>query len=153
MHKAQGISLDVANIEGSHINFAPGQAFVAVSRCRRKSGLHIANAHLMRVFASAAVHQYYEEAVRVDPAVLSSVEIRESAVNTPSHGEEEDREPASPPVGSTRRAGASAPKPEDMATQFQNGQHGEEYASLWPILVGWGIGLVFAGILLIMALL
>ena len=34
VHKAQGLTLDVVNIDGSHVNFVPGHVYVALSRAR-----------------------------------------------------------------------------------------------------------------------
>lgn len=64
VHKAQGLTLNVVNIDGARIDFAPGQVYVAISRCRTKAGLRIANAGMLRAFAAGCVGQYYRTATR-----------------------------------------------------------------------------------------
>ena len=65
VHKAQGMSLDIVNIDGSRINFAGGQVYVAISRCRTKSGLRIMNANKFNAFDRDTVERYYQNAKRL----------------------------------------------------------------------------------------
>lgn len=62
VHKAQGMTLDVVNIDGRRINFAAGQVYVAISRCTTKQGLRIANAGSFRAFTRPSVDGYYRTA-------------------------------------------------------------------------------------------
>jgi ATP-dependent exoDNAse (exonuclease V) alpha subunit len=64
VHKAQGLTLDVANVDGARITFAAGQVYVAVSRCRTKGGLRIRNANGFNAFTRPQVEEYYGNARR-----------------------------------------------------------------------------------------
>lgn len=64
VHKAQGLTLDVVNIDGNRVNFAKGQVYVALSRCRRKSGLRINNSNMFQAFTRPSVEEYYRNANR-----------------------------------------------------------------------------------------
>jgi ATP-dependent exoDNAse (exonuclease V) alpha subunit len=63
VHKAQGMTLDLVNIDGSRINFAAGQVYVAMSRCRTKAGLRVQNASQFAAFSRPAVERYYKSAL------------------------------------------------------------------------------------------
>lgn len=65
VHKAQGMTLDVVNIDGRKINFAAGQVYVAISRCRTKKGLRIQNANMFQPFTRQSVENYYVNANRL----------------------------------------------------------------------------------------
>lgn len=62
VHKAQGMTLDTVNIDGRKINFAAGQVYVAISRCRTKKGLRIQNANMFQPFTRESVENYYANA-------------------------------------------------------------------------------------------
>ena len=64
VHKAQGMTLDRVNIDGNRINFAAGQVYVALSRCRDVPGLRIQNSNMFEAFTRASVNRYYETAMR-----------------------------------------------------------------------------------------
>ena len=59
VHKAQGMTLDIVNIDGRKINFSAGQVYVAISRCRTKKGLRIQNANMFQAFTRKSVENYY----------------------------------------------------------------------------------------------
>ena len=65
VHKVQGMTLDVVNIDGRKINFAAGQVYVAISRCRTKNGLRIQNANMFQPFTRQSVEEYYFNANRL----------------------------------------------------------------------------------------
>ena len=65
VHKAQGMTLDVINVDGSRVNFAAGQVYVALSRCKTKAGLRVANASQFAAFTRLSVERYYEIADRL----------------------------------------------------------------------------------------
>ena len=44
IHKCQGMTLDFANVSLRSV-FAPGQAYVALSRARSMEGLHVQDVH------------------------------------------------------------------------------------------------------------
>lgn len=62
VHKSQGMTLDKANIDGNRINFASGQAYVAISRVRTKSGIMLQNANNLAAFVHPSVKEYYQNA-------------------------------------------------------------------------------------------
>lgn len=64
VHKAQGMTLDVVNIDGNRVNFAAGQVYVAVSRCRHETGLRIQNSSMFEAFTRPSVDRYYNTAPR-----------------------------------------------------------------------------------------
>ncbi len=64
VHKAQGMTLDVVNIDGSHVNFVPGHVYVALSRSRTLDGVRLRNASGLAAFNDSAVLHYYERAHR-----------------------------------------------------------------------------------------
>ncbi|HPC96941.1 MAG TPA: AAA family ATPase [Sedimentisphaerales bacterium] len=64
VHKAQGMTLDVVNIDGSHVNFVPGHVYVALSRARTLDGVRLRNARGLAAFHDSAVRHYYERACR-----------------------------------------------------------------------------------------
>lgn len=64
VHKAQGMTLDVVNVDGSHVNFVPGHVYVALSRARTLDGVRLRNARGFAAFNDSAVLRYYEKACR-----------------------------------------------------------------------------------------
>jgi ATP-dependent exoDNAse (exonuclease V) alpha subunit len=64
VHKAQGMTLEVVNIDGNKVNFAAGQVYVAVSRCRHETGLRIQNSSMFEAFTRPSVDRYYNTAPR-----------------------------------------------------------------------------------------
>ncbi len=64
VHKAQGMTLDTVNIDGRRINFAAGQVYVAMSRCRTREGLRIRNSSYFEAFRRRSVDNYYAKAPR-----------------------------------------------------------------------------------------
>jgi ATP-dependent exoDNAse (exonuclease V) alpha subunit len=64
VHKAQGMTLDVVNIDGNKVNFAAGQVYVAISRCRQETGLRIQNSNMFQSFTMPSVNRYYNTAPR-----------------------------------------------------------------------------------------
>ena len=65
VHKAQGMTLDICNLDGRKISFAAGQVYVAVSRCKTKTGLRIQNANMFQAFTRKSVEEYYSNANRL----------------------------------------------------------------------------------------
>ncbi|MCH7591805.1 MAG: hypothetical protein IH989_03355 [Planctomycetes bacterium] len=151
MHKAQGMTLQVANIEGSRVNFAHGQAYVAVSRCSTKSGLRVQNHRSMRVSASPTVKRYYEQAVRVSPSVLDGICVPERALD----GNVDDVSSAVEHTLSDQRSVSKTNgTPEcfddlDFAGNRQGQDDGT--GSLWSIVKAFGIVVVFVVLIVLLA--
>jgi ATP-dependent exoDNAse (exonuclease V) alpha subunit len=72
VHKSQGMTLDVVNVDGSRVNFVPGHVYVALSRARTFSGIRLRNAHGLNAFHDPAVVHYYEKARRFSPSPRTS---------------------------------------------------------------------------------
>ena len=66
VHKSQGMTLDVVNVDGSRVNFVPGHVYVALSRARTFNGIRLRNAEGLSAFHDPAVVQYYARARRFD---------------------------------------------------------------------------------------
>jgi len=66
VHKAQGMTLDIVNIDGRKINFAAGQVYVVMSRCPSKEGLRVQNANMFEAFTRKSVERYYANAKRLE---------------------------------------------------------------------------------------
>lgn len=67
IHKAQGKTLSAARIDLGQRAFAPGQVYVALSRCRRLHDLSLSRAITPRdVFCDARVMAFYEKMSRAD---------------------------------------------------------------------------------------
>ena len=64
MHKAQGLTLDVVNVDGSHVNFVPGHVYVALSRARTLDGVRLKNSRGFNAFYDPSVLLYYQRAER-----------------------------------------------------------------------------------------
>jgi len=64
VHKAQGLTLDVVNVDGSHVNFVPGHVYVALSRARTLDGVHLKNTKGFDAFYDPNVLLYYNRADR-----------------------------------------------------------------------------------------
>jgi ATP-dependent exoDNAse (exonuclease V) alpha subunit len=64
VHKAQGMTLAVVNIDGSRVNFVPGHVYVALSRVQSLSGLRLRNAEGFHAFTEPTVLNYYRTARR-----------------------------------------------------------------------------------------
>ena len=64
VHKAQGLTLDVVNVDGSHVNFVPGHVYVALSRARTLDGVRLRNARGFNAFYDPSVLLYYQRAER-----------------------------------------------------------------------------------------
>ena len=64
VHKAQGLTLDVVNVDGSHVNFVPGHVYVALSRARTLDGVRLKNARRFNAFYDPTVLLYYQRAER-----------------------------------------------------------------------------------------
>jgi len=62
VHKAQGLTLDVVNIDGSHVNFVPGHVYVALSRARTLDGVRLRNPQGFDAFYDPNVLLYYQRA-------------------------------------------------------------------------------------------
>lgn len=60
IHKSQGLTLDEAVIDCRRI-FAPGQAYVALSRVRESSGLYLSNWSPRHVMADPLALRFYEQ--------------------------------------------------------------------------------------------
>lgn len=69
VHKSQGMSLDVVNVCGTRINFAPGHVYVALSRARTIKGIHLQEAHGLDAFYDSRVLAYYENATRFEKPI------------------------------------------------------------------------------------
>jgi ATP-dependent DNA helicase PIF1 len=67
VHKAQGMTLPVVNIDGSRVNFVPGHVYVALSRVQSLAGLRVRNAQGFHAFADPTVVEYYRTAHRFSP--------------------------------------------------------------------------------------
>jgi ATP-dependent DNA helicase PIF1 len=68
VHKAQGMTLAVVNIDGSRVNFVPGHVYVALSRVQTLGGLRLRHADRFYAFTEPAVLEYYRNARRfVEP--------------------------------------------------------------------------------------
>ncbi|MDP6380138.1 MAG: hypothetical protein QF662_02230, partial [Phycisphaerae bacterium] len=65
VHKAQGMSLDLVNVDGRKVNFAAGQVYVALSRCRTQAGLRVRNSNMFEAFTRESVEAYYRQAQRL----------------------------------------------------------------------------------------
>ena len=60
IHKAQGITLEIAEIDvGSHI-FECGQTYVALSRVKSLSGLYLSSFNYSRIKVNSKVKRFYE---------------------------------------------------------------------------------------------
>ena len=71
VHKAQGMTLKVVNIDGSRVNFVPGHVYVALSRVQTLGGLRLRNAEGFHAFSEPTVLEYYRNARRfAEPAAL-----------------------------------------------------------------------------------
>jgi len=64
VHKAQGLTLDVVNVDGSHVNFVPGHVYVALSRARTLDGVRLKNSRGFNAFYDPSVLLYYQRAER-----------------------------------------------------------------------------------------
>ena len=71
IHKSQGLTLDAVQVSLSGI-FAPGQAYVALSRARSKEGLEIVGWDGKVVKVDAAVSAFYEKTVVVQQDVWTA---------------------------------------------------------------------------------
>ncbi|MBN1359663.1 MAG: AAA family ATPase [Sedimentisphaerales bacterium] len=76
VHKSQGMTLDVVNVDGSRVNFVPGHVYVALSRARTFNGIRLRNAHGLSAFHDPAVVQYYARARRYDGPASSNVQAQ-----------------------------------------------------------------------------
>lgn len=72
VHKSQGMTLDVVNVDGSRVNFVPGHVYVALSRARTFNGIRLRNAQGLSAFVDPAVAQYYARARRFEGAKRDS---------------------------------------------------------------------------------
>jgi ATP-dependent DNA helicase PIF1 len=64
VHKAQGMTLKVVNIDGSRVNFVPGHVYVALSRVQTLGGLRLRNPEGFHAFTEPTVLDYYRNARR-----------------------------------------------------------------------------------------
>ena len=71
MHKSQGMTLDAVNVSLENI-FAPGQAYVALSRARSKKGLQILGWDGRVIRVSPLVIEFYERLGSGEPIVPSA---------------------------------------------------------------------------------
>lgn len=71
VHKSQGLTLDKANLNLSRV-FAPGQAYVALSRVKSLEGLELKGFSQKSVFACPKVLKYYGEKCS-DPLALQII--------------------------------------------------------------------------------
>ena len=63
IHKAQGVTLEIAEIDvGSHI-FECGQTYVALSRVKSLSGLYLSSFNYSRIKVNSKVKAFYEQLV------------------------------------------------------------------------------------------
>jgi hypothetical protein len=60
IHKVQGLTLDKVVVDLNNL-FSPGQAYVALSRCRNLEQLKIINYHSSKIIISALASKFYEE--------------------------------------------------------------------------------------------
>ena len=72
VHKSQGMTLDVVNVDGSRVNFVPGHVYVALSRARTFGGIRLRKAEGLNAFGDPAVAQYYDRARRFAPEMRDS---------------------------------------------------------------------------------
>jgi ATP-dependent DNA helicase PIF1 len=71
VHKAQGMTLAVVNIDGSRVNFVPGHVYVALSRVQTLGGLRLRNPQGFHAFTEPTVLEYYRNARRfAEPAAF-----------------------------------------------------------------------------------
>ncbi len=64
VHKAQGMTLAVVNIDGSRVNFVPGHVYVALSRVQTLGGLRLRHPEGFHAFTDPTVLDYYRNARR-----------------------------------------------------------------------------------------
>lgn len=67
IHKSQGATLDCAKVHLGDV-FAPGQAYVALSRVRSKDGLYVTGFSAQKIRADPTVLQFYDSGC--DPTVV-----------------------------------------------------------------------------------
>ena len=61
IHKSQGLSLDSVRIDLGRGAFAPGQTYVALSRCRSIGGIHLTRGISMKdVMADPVILDFYD---------------------------------------------------------------------------------------------
>lgn len=72
VHKSQGMTLDVVNVDGSRVNFVPGHVYVALSRARTFNGIRLRNPGGLNAFHDPAVVAYYARARRFQPESKAS---------------------------------------------------------------------------------
>ena len=61
IHKSQGLSLDIAQIDAGSSIFECGQTYVALSRVKSLEGLYLTDLNLKKIKVNKKVKQYYEE--------------------------------------------------------------------------------------------
>ncbi len=71
IHKAQGISLDMAQIDAGRSNFECGQIYVALSRVRSLDGLYLTDLDPGKIRANPKVVAYYDAHVPPDESELT----------------------------------------------------------------------------------
>jgi ATP-dependent DNA helicase PIF1 len=59
IHKAQGVSLDMAQIDAGSNIFECGQTYVALSRVKSLEGLYLTDLNPQRIKVNKKVQEYY----------------------------------------------------------------------------------------------
>ena len=72
IHKSQGMSLCVAEVDAGHNTFAAGQAYVALSRVRTLEGLHLTAYNRNKVMVDSRVREFYQ---RIKPSTATTAVV------------------------------------------------------------------------------
>ena len=85
IHKAQGATLDIAEVDVGSGIFECGQTYVALSRVKNLEGLYLQSFDANRIRISRKVQEFYEELdSRTEPEAYGNIPIAEAVLAVPS---------------------------------------------------------------------
>ena len=84
IHKSQGATLDVAEIDVGSGIFECGQTYVALSRVKSLEGLYLKSFDASRILINKKVKHFYDELVTYQEAILTNEEVYEKLIVTDS---------------------------------------------------------------------
>jgi ATP-dependent DNA helicase PIF1 len=81
IHKIQGATLDMAEIDIGQSIFEFGQTYVALSRVQSLNGLYLSDFQPQRIAANPTVHEFYKNIPMIDPKFELSSNIARTTVS------------------------------------------------------------------------
>ncbi len=130
IHKAQGLTLDVAEVDVGAGIFEKGQTYVALSRVKTAEGLYIRSFDERRIHVDPAVARFYRRLQQYRDDVANGIPVEENPYRSPDDPEEQVVAARPTPTPTPRLTRTRTPPPSDPAVAAASAMKGMQQRSL-----------------------